>query len=76
MTARKNPAIEAAKLQRQRDRRAIALVRSCQEGREPIVLDVSVASRLAVLASRILAARCERTGEDPSAVLAAMESAI
>lgn len=76
MTARKNPAIEAAKLQRQRDRQALALVRSCRDRREPIVLDPDTAGRLVVLASRILAERCARTGEDPSAVLDALESAI
>lgn len=41
-----------------------------------MVLDAELGSRLIVLASRILTARCTQTGEDPAAVLDAMESVI
>ncbi len=73
----KNPAIEAAKRQRQQSRWALSLLRDYRQRGRVVILDSGqAAERLVVLASKILTDRCELTGEDPAEVLDAIEAAI
>lgn len=73
----KNPAIEAAKRQRQQSRWALSLLGDYrQRGRAVILASGQTAKRLIVLASKILTDQCELTGENPAEILDAIKAAI